>query len=142
MRPCGELFRVLLFDHLVGPREQARRQLEVERLCGSQVDDQLKMCRLLNWKLGWLFTFDDASTVLTGRVIHLNCVGAIRDQRPILGNGRKAVYRSASNACCALEDPLAVAVGKWTRLYNHDGCAIRFHCSELRLQISYVVQGS
>jgi hypothetical protein len=32
-----------LFDCLVGAREQGRRQLEVKRLCGGQVDGQLKM---------------------------------------------------------------------------------------------------
>jgi hypothetical protein len=66
------------------------------------------MCRLLKWKVGWFFTLDDASAVLTGRMIHLHCVDAMRDQRSVMGNGRKAVNGCASNARCAL----------------HDGCAI------------------
>jgi len=31
------------FDHLVDAREQARRQLEIMRFCGGQIDGQLKM---------------------------------------------------------------------------------------------------
>jgi hypothetical protein len=141
-RPTKAAESGALFDHLIGPRKQGRRQVEAKRFCGGQVDDQLKMCRLLNWKVGWFFTLDDAGAVLTGGVVHLDCVGAIRDQGAILGNGRKAINGSAPSAGCALENPLAVTMGEWPRLNNYDCCAIRFHCCQLRLQIIYVVQRS
>src|SRR6516164_2105965 len=94
---------------------------------------------LLNWKIGWPFTIDNPSGVLASRLIHFHRVGAIRDKRPVMSNRRKAINRRASSARCALDDPLAVTVGKWAGLYDYNACAIRFHCSELRLQISYVV---
>src|SRR6516162_8542400 len=93
---------------------------------------------LLDWKIGWLFTFDNASGVLTSGMIHLDRVGTIRDQRPLMSNRRKAVDGSASNTRRAVDNPLAVLMGKWTWLYDQDGCTICFHCSELLLQISYL----
>jgi hypothetical protein len=38
----------VLFDHLVGPREQRWRDGNAERLRGLQVDNQLKFGRLLD----------------------------------------------------------------------------------------------
>jgi hypothetical protein len=40
-----------LFDHLVGNGQQTRRNGEIERLRGRQVDNELKPGRLQNWKV-------------------------------------------------------------------------------------------
>jgi hypothetical protein len=45
-----------LLDHLVGAGEQGGRQLEAKGFGHGQIDGQFKVCRLLNWKVGWLFT--------------------------------------------------------------------------------------
>src|SRR5262249_10860666 len=37
------------FDHLVGTCKQRRRHFEAERLCGDQINDKLKLRRLLDW---------------------------------------------------------------------------------------------
>ena len=37
-----------LFDHLIGAREQHRRDCEAERLGGDQIDDQIELGRLLD----------------------------------------------------------------------------------------------
>src|SRR5258705_5088598 len=39
------------FNHLVGLREQRRRNVEAERLGGLEVQHQLELRRLLDWKV-------------------------------------------------------------------------------------------
>jgi len=41
-----------LFDHLVGAGEQGCRYIDAKRLGSSQVDNEIELRRLLNWKVG------------------------------------------------------------------------------------------
>ena len=44
------------FDHLVGNRQQARRNGKAERLGGLQIEDELEFSRLHNRKIARFFT--------------------------------------------------------------------------------------
>src|SRR5262245_20538379 len=50
-------------DHLVGAGEQRGRDFEAKRAGGGQIDDQLKLARLLYRQVGWLSTLEDFAGV-------------------------------------------------------------------------------
>src|SRR5262249_61805627 len=47
------------FDHLVGERDDPRRDFEAECFRGFQIEDELEFGRLLNWKVGGVCTLED-----------------------------------------------------------------------------------
>ncbi len=51
--------RQILFDHSIRPREKLRRYRKALLLSRLQVDDQLKLCRLLNRKVTGLRALED-----------------------------------------------------------------------------------
>jgi hypothetical protein len=51
--------RALLFDHLVGNREQGRRHLEAQRLGGLEMEHELEFGGLNHWKIGGLGALED-----------------------------------------------------------------------------------
>jgi hypothetical protein len=55
-----------LFDHLVRATEQRDREIEPERFCGLEVDDQLDFGRLLDRQIGWFFALEDAANEAFG----------------------------------------------------------------------------
>src|SRR5258708_5438759 len=46
-----------LFDHSISERECVRREVEVEGLCGFQVDNEFQPSRLFDGKIAGLFAF-------------------------------------------------------------------------------------
>jgi hypothetical protein len=53
-RPNALQQTALLFDHLVGAREQRRWHVEAKRLGGGQIDDEIELGRLLDRYVGRL----------------------------------------------------------------------------------------
>jgi len=53
----------MLFDYLVGPRKDRRRDHDAECLGGLQVNDQLECGRLLDRQIGRLGTAEDLARV-------------------------------------------------------------------------------
>src|SRR6266550_2637633 len=52
------------FDHLVGQSDQFVRYLETERLGCGEIDNEFKLGRLHNRKIGWFGAFEDFSDVI------------------------------------------------------------------------------
>src|SRR5947209_18076777 len=69
-----------LFDHLVSRLLEMQRHLEAQRLGGLEIDDQLKLCRRLQWKLGRLLTLEDAVDVTCRQVKLFAANVTIRNQ--------------------------------------------------------------
>src|SRR5262249_20570340 len=52
-----------LFDHLVGEREQRRRNVDAERLRRLQVDDEVEFARLHDRQFRRLFALEDTASI-------------------------------------------------------------------------------
>src|SRR5579864_7123364 len=70
----------LLFYHLVGGREQGRRDAETERLGGFAIDHKLEFGRLLNREITWICPFQDAINVLRRAPKNIDRVNSIGHQ--------------------------------------------------------------
>ena len=79
-----ELFAKIL-DYLVGKREERGGHGETERLCGFQIDDEIKFDRLLNRQFGRLGTPHDLGNDLAGLSPHLSEARPIREEPTSLG---------------------------------------------------------
>src|SRR5947209_3972300 len=67
----------ILFDHLVGERQQLIRHIQAERLRGLKVDDQLDLCALLHWQVRGLRALEDAAGIDPGLAIGIGDVGSV-----------------------------------------------------------------
>src|SRR5262245_27439740 len=55
--------RTAVFDQLVGALLENPRDVEIMRLCGLEVDDQLEAGGSLHWQVSWLFSLQDAISI-------------------------------------------------------------------------------
>src|SRR6266566_1275200 len=63
-----------LFDHLIRPHQDGLRDRQPERLGRLQVDDQLKLRRLLNGQVSGLRALEDLVDVDSGVAVDVNVV--------------------------------------------------------------------
>src|SRR4051794_10664981 len=71
---------VYLFDHLVCAGEQRRRELEAERFCGVEIDDQVVLGRCLDGQVAGLLAVENAIDVRSRASILVDRIRPIRDQ--------------------------------------------------------------
>src|SRR5262245_51122782 len=67
-------------DHLVGEREQRRRNLETERLGGVRIDEKLDLGDLLNRQIGGLAALQDSPGIYAGLPVRFRGAAAIAQQ--------------------------------------------------------------
>src|SRR5215471_16426147 len=72
-------------DYLICPQQQRRRDGEAQRLRGSQVDGELELDRLLDWKRGWLFALQDAIDIGCSAPEIVGRVASVGQQASALG---------------------------------------------------------
>ena len=81
----------VLFDHLIGAREQRLRYGKSERLCGFEIDYQLILCRRLHRQIGRLLALEDAIDVTGGAAVLIDRVYPIHEEGA--GEGERVVDR-------------------------------------------------
>jgi hypothetical protein len=62
-----------LFDHLVGAAKHRKRYGKAEGLGGFQIDDQLDLGGLLNWKIGRLLPLENPAGVYSEQTERALC---------------------------------------------------------------------
>src|SRR5262245_63553372 len=68
------------FNHLAGTSEQHRRNVEVDRLRGSEVDHQLELRRHLNRKVGRLGALENPTGIDAGAAIGVRLASPVAHQ--------------------------------------------------------------
>src|SRR5262249_30387976 len=68
------------FDHRVGKGEQFVRYRKPERLGGYEINDQIELSRLLDWKLGGVCSAQDLVDEVGGAPPHARPVRSIGHQ--------------------------------------------------------------
>jgi hypothetical protein len=69
-----------LFDHLVGDRQDARRNSQAKRFCSFQVDDKTETSRQRDWKVRRCSTLQDAAGIKAALAELFGQARAITDQ--------------------------------------------------------------
>src|SRR6516164_10974365 len=64
-----------LFDHLVGAREDGRRNVEAQPLGGPEVDDKFVLHRRLHREIGRFLALEDAVNVAGGEPVLVDLIG-------------------------------------------------------------------
>src|SRR5262249_9637143 len=76
-QPVVSRYSTELFDHLVGARQQHRRNFEAERLGGLEIDHQLEFRGLIDREVLGLGTFENLRHVVGAAAVHGREIDAI-----------------------------------------------------------------
>src|SRR5262245_34256607 len=101
------------FDHLVGERDDPRRDFEAECFRGFQIEDELEFGRLLNWKVGGFGTLEDLVDVAGGTPKQVLEIGPVRHERAGCHIFAKPLKRRQSLRDGEIRNALSIAKGEW-----------------------------
>src|SRR5262249_57405742 len=102
-RPCGPdraAGPCRLLDHLVGEREQLLGNCQAQRLGSRQIDDELKLGRLLDRNIGRVCSAQDLVDEVGGAAEHVGEACAVGNQAACGGVLARAMHRWQSRGQC------------------------------------------
>src|SRR6476661_11095063 len=89
----------MLFDHIVGALLELRRHLDTQRLRRLEIDDKLKIDRLLHRKFGGLLTFEYLVDIDRRAAKLIEIVRRVRQKAARVDIGPIRVDRGQSAGC-------------------------------------------
>src|SRR5262249_679238 len=113
-----------LFDHLVGSYQQLVRHLKAERLRTFAIDHQLELGRLLDRKVAWLRSPQDAIDIGRSPPEYVVRIGAIGHESPFRHKRSVRVDRGKAMLLCQCDDQFVMIDGE--RLRRNDEAAAWF----------------
>src|SRR5262249_23288670 len=81
------------FDHLVGGHLHDHRHCEAKRLCGLEIEDEIKIRRLYYGQISCPGAFENQAEVNTGLAISVVKVGCVAHEAPIQNKLAPEVHR-------------------------------------------------
>src|SRR5215467_4338488 len=121
--------RARLFDHLVGEREQHRRNRQAERLGDLQIDDEIEFNRLLDRQIGRLRSAQNPVNITSGAPELVSKVYSIGHQTSRFNIVTRAVHGRQSSVECQRIN--ANAVGVYKRI-GRDIKRVRATCDRIK----------
>src|SRR5262249_16709757 len=106
------------FDHLVGAAKQRKRYGKAEGLGGFQIDYQLDLGAVLNWKIGRLPPFENPAGVSPEQTVRLREIGSVAHEP---AGDRKLAVRIYGWHCMAgrqLDQPITLGQKKYFTAYH------------------------
>src|SRR6266550_1101326 len=105
-------------NHFIRPRQHIRRDRQADLLCGFEVDDELKLLRLLDRKIGWFRTFENFVHKNRYPPVAFGAVGSIGHQTTIGNETSLYVNRRQPISCRQLRDLFLIGRGQWGRQHG------------------------
>src|SRR5215510_12754387 len=108
LRPLTSDLRLLLLDHFISSRQDIRWNGQADLLRRFQVDDKLKLRRLLDWEIGWVSTFQDLVHIRSGASGEVVDVRAIAHKPTLFDEFLKVVCRWQPVLYCKFDNLCSV----------------------------------
>jgi hypothetical protein len=126
----------LSFDHLVGTGKQGGRNGKVKRLGGAQINDELELGWLLNWKIRRLGAPQDLIYVGRSAAGQIENARTIRDEASSLNEIPNAIDGRQSVCRCEVDNLFSISTSEWVLDRNQTFWMLDFGSLEHNIEIT------
>src|SRR5215471_1528168 len=122
-------------NHPICPRQHARWNCQADLLGGFQIDDKLKLSRLLHWKIGWLGALQYFIHIHGYTTIRVNWVRSVRHKTANLDGLTASIHRRKAILNREVHDFCSVSIGDSISLHVKRAGMLSLNCCQRRSKI-------